>query len=141
MSKGKYRNKLICLMIVLAVIFCMCMSASAITQDIAIPAAQSWTNKYNAGTHQAGYDSASAECESVYPISGIDLFHTIQCRAVNSSGTVISANSSVKLNEGDGETPILLKQGMQGNIQVFFQFRGNSSSAARAVVAYSATYM
>lgn len=143
MSASKKWNTFICLMlVVLTVISIIFISASAVTEDIEIPEAQNWTDEYSAGTHKSGYSSASAECNSVYPKGGgIDLFSTIQCRAVNSSGTLIGVNGYEKLKEGEGPKEILLKQGMQGNISVCFQFRGNSSSGARAVVTYDATYI
>lgn len=140
-SMSKRGKMVTCLVLALVmVVSCVPLFASALTLDIPLPEGQNWTERYSAGTHQLGYDSASARCNSVYPESGIDLFRTIQCRVVNNASQVISQEPFVKLTEGAGDTKILLKQGMQGNELVLFQFRGNTTQSARASVTYNATW-
>lgn len=140
-SMSKRGKMITCLILTLVmVVSCVPLFASALTLDIELPAGQAWTARYSAGTHQLGYDSASARCNSVYPVSGLDLFFQIQCRVVNNGGVVISQEPFVRLTEGAGDQKILLRQGMQGNDLVLFQFRGNSTQSARASVTYNATW-
>lgn len=138
------RGKVVtCLILALVmVVSCVPLFASAAGPTVVrLAEGQAWTRSYYAGTHTAGYDSAAAECDAVYPINSIvDLFFACQCRAVNSSGVQIGADDYVVLQENGGRVRVYLSQGMQNTPSVYFQFRGNTDKAAEAVVSYYGTW-
>ena len=71
----------------------------------------------------------------VSTVSGVDNFHIIQCRVLNSSGVEIS--DTVKLNEAASTyTGISIYDGHLSESPATFQFRGNTASEAYAVVSY-----
>lgn len=108
---------------------------AAYKQNITLPENQVWKT---AGTSSrtGDYSTVYARCHSVYPSSGPDFFGKIQCRVTNSGGTQI-CDSAYVLDEGnDGYTEITIKEGYLATSPVTFQFRGNSSAAASAVVSY-----
>ena len=105
------------------------------SQTISIPKNQNWTSKYS-DSRSKSYSYVSAGCESVYPSTGDDNFKKIQVRVVTSQGMLIMNDSYKVLEEGKGVSEIDVKEGYLGLEQVSFQFRGNSNSAAKAVVNY-----
>ena len=87
------------------------------------------------------YSYVQVGCDSVYPTSGTDNFTKIQARICrNNSGTLqlLMNKSYIVLTEGAGLSKIYIKEGYLNTTTVHFQFRGNSSSAAEAVVDYYA---
>lgn len=118
--------------------FCMMsMSALAATNVvISLPKDQAWTSRRSM-TRTGNYSYVQASCDSVYPTDGgSDNFSKIQARIVDSSGTLIMTKDYVVLKEGDGYQDLDIKEGYQALSPVYIQFRGNSSSAAEAVVNY-----
>lgn len=109
--------------------------AAVSNKSITIQADQVWSISLS-DKRSTNYSHVSAGCDTVYPFSGSDNFSKIQTRVVNSSGTVISTQSYTVLQEGSGMKNISLKEGYLGLSTVYFQFRGNSSSSAKAIVDY-----
>lgn len=130
------KNKLfIC---VLTLLLCLSMSLPCMAtyrKSIRIPANQEWTTA-GSESRSGNYSYVSAENHSVYPESGTDLFSTIQCKVTNSSGTRVCANEVYYLSETGGSVNIYMREGYLNTTTVYFKFRGNSSSAAYAVVSY-----
>lgn len=124
---------------VAALVAMMCVSASAVTtQNISLQANYKWTSSYSANRTGYFYD-VGARCDSVYPKSGIDMFSKIRCRVVDSTGILIMENYeeyAVLDESDDAYTNFILKNGWLNTTTVYFQFCGNSSSAADAVVTY-----
>lgn len=108
---------------------------AAANQQISLPANQVWTAKYTEGRSRR-YSYVLTCCDAVYPISGTDNFSRIQVRVLNGSGTVISEQSYTVIQEGAPTSKIPLKEGYLSALSIDFQFRGNSASAAKAVVDY-----
>lgn len=128
-------KKLIPLIIAIAMAFVMALPVfAAENQNIYLPQGQVWMT---AGTEARNYcDFPTVRCHSVYPESGLDLFGTIQCR-LKKGADVISASDIVYLSESSSSfTTVALKEGFEHVNSVTFQFRGNSSAAAYAVVSY-----
>ncbi len=134
------RGKVVTCLILAMVMIVSCVPllvAAARSMIVDLPSNQRWSISYNAGTHQSGYDSASARLLSVYPLSGEDNFTQIQCQAVTRDGDQIS--SIYTLTEGASASAIKLYQGMQDPDSCISD-SGNADYAAQAVVEYSATY-
>ena len=131
------KKKKITTVIVAMAMFCM-MSISALAATnvvVSLPKDQAWTTKKDV-TRTGNYSYIEASCDSVYPTSGNDNFSKIQSRVVNSSGTLIMKKDYVVLNEGEGYEELPIKDGYLSLKTVYIQFRGNTSSAAEAVVNY-----
>ena len=72
--------------------------------------------------------------------SGDDNFHVIQCRVTNTYAVSIGTRDFYRLYEGaTAYTEITIKEGYLNTSDIFFQFRGNSSAQATAVVSYTGT--
>ena len=91
----KNMKRLINVVIAMGMAAIMVWPVLAVTQqNIHLPANQVWMTAgsvYRSGNRLNVY----ARCHSVYPVSGVDNFHIIQCRVLNSSGVEIS--DTVKL--------------------------------------------
>lgn len=134
-TSKKHLASVIC---ALVLAFTMCVPALAFGYGVVrLGANQAWTSGYE-DTRSGDKDYASAECESVYPSSGIDLFSKIQCRIRNDWMNIMSVEEYVVLTEGEGHTTIALKEGYLERLNINFQFRGNSNAAASAAVQYDA---
>jgi len=108
--------------------------ASAYQQTITLPANQVWVQAGDID-RSGDFSYIRAKCHSVFPGSGLDLFYTIQCRLVNSSGTEVS--NAYSLDERDSDyTNIYIKEGYLSTSPVYVQFRGNSNAKAYATVSY-----
>lgn len=107
-------------------------------QLIYLDANQIWSDRYDTyDSRNNNYTYCTAACDSVYPESGTDNFSKIQARATNLYGSVIIAKSYYTLSEGAGDVKMYYDSSLNQNwTTVMFQFRGNSSSAAYAVVDY-----
>lgn len=100
---------------------------------------QYWSKGYGA-THDTNYLLCGAMCHSVSPISGDDNFHVIQCRVTNTYAVSIGTRDFYRLYEGaTAYTEITIKERYLNTSDIFFQFRGNSSAQATAVVSYTGT--
>lgn len=109
-------------------------SFAAYKQSISLPENQVWKTAGSV-SRSGNYSTVGARCHSVYPESGTDNYTTIQCRALNSSGVAIT--SVTKLHETAADyTLISIKEGYLSATSVTFQFRGNTSNAASAIVSY-----
>lgn len=108
---------------------------------VEIPANQVWTPG-GSELHDTGFSHAGARIVSVSPLSGFDLFANLRCRILNSSGTVILKNNNgyQVLSEGSSVTPLPIKNGYYNTSIVFYQYSGNSSAAANAIVWNYGTY-
>lgn len=104
--------------------------------SITLAANQAWTKKYSASRSKQN-SNVLARCHSVYPrYGGTDNFEKIQCRIVDGTGTQM-CYEVVKLSEtATSNTSIPIRNGFLNVSTVYFQFRGNSNSAANAVVSY-----
>lgn len=125
--------------VMIAMLCVSAMAASVTNKTISLPANQVWTSATGNSVARSGsYNDVGARCNSVYPDSGADFFGKIQCRVLNSYGTKIMDDDYVVLDEGaDGYTYIPIKNGYLSVTTVYFQFRGNTSAAANAVVSYT----
>lgn len=128
-------KRLINVVIAMGMAAIMVWPVLAVTQqNIHLPANQVWMTAgsvYRSGNRLNVY----ARCHSVYPVSGVDNFHIIQCRVLNSSGVEIS--DTVKLNKtAHTYTGISIYDGHLSESPATFQFRGNTASEAYAVVSY-----
>ena len=124
-------------LIVAMAMFCMMsMSAfAAFDKHITLPKDQAWTSSYSI-TRSGDYSHVWACCDSVYPTAGTDNFTKIQARLVNYSGTLIMDKEYEVLKEGETYKKLTIKEGYLSENPVYIQFRGNSSSAAEAIVNY-----
>lgn len=109
---------------------------AASNQQISLPKNQAWMTA-GSETRTGNFSYARAGCDAVYPETGNDNFSKIQVRLKNSNGSVISKESYTVLTEGNGTEKIYLKEGYMNTSSVTFQFRGNSSSSAKAIVDYN----
>ncbi len=130
-----FKKHRISILVALGMIMITCVPVFATSRTIELPKDQVWTAKFSE-PRTGKYSQVSAECDSVYPLSGSDNFTRIHCRVVNQSGTVISAQSYYVLTEGMSSTYIPIKEGYLNLSVVYFQFRGNSNSPAYAAVSY-----
>lgn len=110
--------------------------AATLNRTIELKANKAWTSNIYAGSRDTSYsDRQGAKCHSVYPDSGLDFFSIIQCRLTNSRGQNIGVVPYIGLTEGESRyTRIAIAQGYLDETSMFFQFRGNTNSAANAVV-------
>lgn len=99
---------------------------------------QVWNHDYDYTDKRSGsYSYVTAQNHSVRPVSGVDLFTKIQARATNSYGLEIT--DTVILNEGTASaSKLYIREGYLNWDTVGFQFRGNTSSEAYAIVSYDA---
>lgn len=110
---------------------------AAIDAQIYIDPNQVWSDGYDTSdTRSQNYDYCTAACKSVYPVSGLDTFSRIQVRVTDPYGLCIMQKSYEVLKEGAGNQTLELDDNMLSCTSVRFQFRGNSSSEAYAVVDY-----
>lgn len=133
----KNLKKLATIITVLAMAFVMAIPTfAAYKQNISLPKNQTWITAGDATRNQS-FSTVSARCDSVYPDSGADFFGKIQCQVTNNDGTIIS-DKVYTLDEGASDyTKITIKEGYLSTSSVNFQFRGNTSAAANAVVSYN----
>lgn len=137
MKKLKTALAALVVAVMLAVTFVPVFAASYETIHLATN--QYWTKALGA-THNTNYSLCGAMCHSVSPISGDDNFHKIQCRVTNTYAVSIGTRDFYRLTEGATTyTEITIKEGYLNTSNIFFQFRGNSSAQATAVVSYTGT--
>ncbi len=130
------KKRIITIIVAMAMLCMMSMTAFADTNvHISLPKDQVWTSSY-AVSRTGKYSYVSASLDSVYPISGSDYFTKIQARLVNSVGLLIMTSTYEVLKEGDGYQQLQIKEGYLASKTVYIQFRGNTSSAAEAIVNY-----
>ncbi len=132
MNMKKMFISIITILLLLAINFGSVLAGTNVT--LYLPAQQIWTASRSA-TRSLKYEYVRAGCDSVYPTSGEDTFKKIQVR-VTESGNVITEQSKYTLVEGDGIKKIKIANGYLDKKTVWFSFRGNTSSAAYAVVDY-----
>lgn len=134
--KGKWKSKLVTAVTVVAMWGMMAMPVGAASNVVVyLPANQLWTGSYSA-SRSGAYRYVNAQCNSVYPISGEDNFTRIQVTVVSNNNTTILEDEVATLTEGQGMETLNIKNGYLNLRTVYFKFRGNSSSAANAVVSY-----
>lgn len=134
----KQRNRcLVGTLLLLTMLIAFAVPALAVSnQVLSLPSGQVWTSGSSI-SRTGNYSYAFARNHSVYPYSGTDQYELIQCRIVNSSGTRISEEPYVPLSETAGSYSLVyLREGYLGYKTILFQFRGNSTNAAYAVVSY-----
>lgn len=137
MKKLKTALAALVVAVMLAVTFVPVFAASY--ETIHLAPSQYWTKAFGA-THNTNYSLCGAMCHSVSPISGDDNFHKIQCRVTNTYAVSIGTRDFYRLYEGaTAYTEITIKEGYLNTSDIFFQFRGNSSAQATAVVSYTGT--
>lgn len=106
--------------------------------SVYLPASQVWTASLLDQRSGAYYD-VMMNLDSVYPTgNATDNYQKIQARIRNSDGITIMNGNYVVLNETENAQYIMIKNGYIKTETVFFQFRGNTNSAAYAVVDYDA---
>ena len=104
--------------------------------SITLAANQAWTKKYAASRSKQN-SNVLARCHSVYPrYGGTDNFQKIQCRIVDGAGTQMCYEVVTLSETATGNTSIPIRNGFLNASTAYFQFRGNTSSAANAVVSY-----
>ncbi len=134
----KHRNRCLVgtlLLLVMLVAFAV-PALAAYNQVITLPSGQTWVNTAPT-SRSTNYSQVYARNHSVYPYSGTDQYELIQCRITNTSGICISEKSYVTLSEvAANATAIDIREGYLSHTQVVFQFRGNSTNSAYAVVSY-----
>lgn len=130
------KRKIVTGLTVIALLAMSCISSFAVlNKQIYLPPNQAWMTAGSV-TRTGNFSYTKAGCDSVYPTSGSDNFTRIQVRLKNAGGMVISTKASTVLTEGNGTEKIYLREGYMATTPVTFQFRGNSSSAAYAIVDY-----
>lgn len=113
----------------------VCFAAVGET-SIYIDSNQIWSADYdNTDSRSGNYSTVYARNHAVRPVSGIDTFSTIQCQVTNGYDTKISDIVSLK-ESNSGNTTISIKEGYLSCTLVGFEFRGNTSSDAYAIVSY-----
>ena len=97
---------------------------------------QTWTSQSdNTDSRSGAYSNVYVRNHAVRPTSGIDTFSKIQTRVTNGYGTVIS--DIYTLDESAlSSTSITIKEGYLNSDMVGFQFRGNTTKEAYAIVSY-----
>lgn len=106
-----------------------------------LPKNQEWVYKYE--TRTGSYSTVLSRLYAVYPTDGSkDNFKKIQVRISASGGEVIGSGEYMSdlyiLDERVNSNSIIpLYDGLLYNMRIYFQFRGNSSSPARADVYYN----
>lgn len=134
----KQKNRcLVGTLLLIAMLVAFAVPALAVSnQVISLPSGQAWVNGTTI-TRTGNYSYAYARNHSVYPSSGTDQYELIQCSIVNSSGIRISEKTYVTLDETDAwYTPVYIREGYLSYKSIVFQFRGNSTNPAYAVVSY-----
>lgn len=123
-------------LLLVVMLVALAVPALATTKVLSLPSGQAWVST-PLETRTGSYSYVYAQNESVYPYSGQDQYELIHCRILNSSGTRISVDSYEVLDETKaGYSEIELRQGYLHYTSIEFEFRGNSTNAARAVVTY-----
>ncbi|MGN0254547.1 MAG: hypothetical protein ACI4D6_01005 [Chordicoccus sp.] len=131
-----FKKKLITLLIASVMVLVTALPAVAEANKVlSLPANQVWVTAGNA-SRSGNFSYVSARCHSVYPNSGMDTFSTIQCRVANTRGTIISDKTYLLSESAATYTEVKLKEGYLSSNPVRFDFRGNTSAAAGAVVSY-----
>lgn len=106
--------------------------------SVYLPANQVWTASL-LDQRSGAYNNVMMKLDSVYPTgNATDNYQKIQARIRNSDGDIIMNSSYVTLSETENTQYIPIKNGYLNTETVFFQFRGNTSAAANAVVDYDA---
>lgn len=132
------RKNIITGIVVMVMLLTMSMSAMAASDVVVyLPENQVWSISYS-DTRSGAYSTATVHCDSVYPIKGSDNFKKMQARLVDSSGTLISAEPYIILEENGLYDILHVDEGYLHLKTIYFQFRGNSKEAANAVVDYFA---
>lgn len=134
----KKHNKFLSAVLGLTVATVMCVPAFAGSATLKLPVNQVWVEA-GSETRSKNYSYANVTCDAVYPNSGMDTFSTVQVRLTDGNGTTVSKNSYTRVYEGSpAPTIVHIKQGYLSLGELTFEFRGNSSHAATAVVGYDA---
>lgn len=97
---------------------------------------QVWTGDFeNTDSRTGNYSTVYARNHAVRPISGTDNYKKIQARATTGYGLEIT--DTYILDEGDSSyTELKIYEGWLATRFVGFQFRGNTSNEAYAIVSY-----
>ena len=134
MKKKHIVNFVLALLLVLA----FGTNVSAGSKTLNLPKNQAWVSV--SATRTGNYTYCFARCLSVYSSTSSDNFTRIQVRVVNSKGTCMSTSSALTLSEtASSSSTIHLKNGLLGEKNIRFQFRGNEPKyAATAKVTYDA---
>lgn len=140
----KFWSKFISCAVALFMVSITCLPALAAQTNISIylPEDQLWSTGFGE-YHYAGYLYMGARCHSVFPTTGSDNFHRIQCSADTLEGVRVTKRPYVVLTEGSStyekvEVTGTFKPYTQA---VYFKFRGNSSAKAQAIVSYTGSYL
>lgn len=134
------KRSMVCTVLLLAMFFAMCIPAMAATynQVISLPANKAWTTA-GSDARSGAYSYVKVRNHSVYPSSGADFFGLIRCKITNESGTLLCNDNYYTLDEGASTyTQISIREGYLNTEDVYFNFCGNTNSAAKAVVSYYA---
>lgn len=138
----KVSQKVKSVVVTFLVVCCMLsVSASAETvsnRHIVLPENKEWTTPYGVTRSGDHYD-VMVQCNAVYPEEGTDNFKKMQCCLISPYGIDVMDTplSYLVLEEVDGPTYIRIRNGFLNLDHVYFRFRGNSNSAANAIVTYS----
>lgn len=110
------------------------LAASGVT--VYIYGNQAWSADYdNTDTRSKNYSYVTAQNHSVRPTSGSDWYSKIQARATNGYGLEIT--DTIILNESAASASNMdIWEGFLNCDMVGFQFRGNTSNDAIAIVSY-----
>lgn len=138
-NKGKKYLTFIVTMLTICMMSITAFAASTnvFNKEYYIPAQQIWTASAPVD-RSVNYSYVSASLSTVYPLHGSDNFKKIQARIVTLTDkpVCIMTSSYEVLTEGDGYFKLKIMEGYLSLKTVWIQFRGNSDSAAYAVVNY-----
>lgn len=132
-------KKIVCslLLVLMSLIAAVPAFATTTQQVISLPANQVWAMA-GSDNRSMAYSYVYARNHSVYPKVGIDFYSTIRCRVLSANELILNQNGYYSLEETQTTyTHIDLRQGYLEYNKVYFEFCGNTNSAANAVVSYS----
>ena len=109
--------------------------ASGYLKTIYLLPNQVWTDRYDhTGVRTGSYSYVDVTCHSVYPESGRDTYSKMQVRLADTYGNDLSSIYTIK--EATGANKVYLLEGYLNITNIYYEFRGNSSSDAYASVTY-----
>ena len=131
--KKRFLATLLCL----CCAFALCATASARAR-IYLSVNQYWMAQ-PAVTRSGAYSHVEAQCFAVYPAvaGGADNLRYIQVHATTEGGTNITGITTLD-ERASAPSSLTLKDGYLNESTVVFEFRGGTSAAAYADVAYDA---